>query len=99
MKLVARYDNGSGHMEWAASPVQTMAEAIVLIQEGWQSHVQDVIAVNVADGDRWSEGEVVAQTEACGYCGNSELREFSKISIHGELHKLDAHSCGYCGGV
>ena len=47
---VGRYDNGSGYMEWAGRPVDTVAEAKGQVEdETWTS--RDVVEV---EGDRES---------------------------------------------
>lgn len=48
VKFVGRYDNGSGYMEWAGSPVATRKKAEAQIR-GLESMGVDVIEV------KWSE--------------------------------------------
>ena len=69
---VGRYDNGSGYMEWAGRPVDTVAEAKGQVEdETWTS--RDVVEVEEVEGDRGDrELSVVASVVASAPLGQHQ---------------------------
>ena len=60
MKYVGRWDNGSGYMEWAGRPVDSIKNAMAQVEEETGISV-DVIEVNPeAHGREDAEGSTVA---------------------------------------
>jgi hypothetical protein len=87
-KFVARYDNGSGFMEFSGAPVESTGLAQ---QQAYEclgvSQCIDIVKVS-HDGAMWVEqGDPLAKMEECGWCGQPNIR------------MNPAEECHSCGGV
>jgi len=87
-KFVSRYNNGSGYMEFAGTPVDTVGLAQ---QQAYEclgaSQDIDIVAVE-HNGKMWVEqGEPLAKMEECGWCSKHTIR------------MNPAEECHSCGGV